>query len=147
MRQFAAVWLSAVVPRLVADPEGRLQALTLFEWLCQQHPGRFQPGQLRTLQRRVRAWRAQHGPDHEVYFEQVAIPGREAAFDFTDASELFPSLTFRAADDALGRTHGERADVEYVRVLHLAATTSERQVEATLRARLDAGAPCDYGSA
>ena len=382
------------------------QALTLFEWLCQQHPSRFRPGQLRTLQRRVRTWRAQHGPDHEVYFEQVAVPGREAAFDFTDASdlgvtirgvpfphllfewvlsysgwtyvalalsetfealvagvqgalwtlgaapavlrhdnlsaatrelrrsggrqltarfrqvlehyglrssriqprkahengvveqshfrtktaieqalllrgatdfvdeaayltflravvdrtrnraaavrlaeerihlrplpaapipeyttfqcrvrkwstirvggraysvpsrlightvevhqhptlvqvfyggevlctmprlrgaadhridyrhiikslvrkpgafaryrfreELFPSLTFRAAYDALGRTHGERADVEYVRLLHLAATTSERQVEATLRARLDAGDPCDYASA
>ena len=96
------VWLSAVVPRLVADAAGRLQALTLFEWLCEQHPGRFRPGQLRTLQRRVRAWRAQHGPDHEVYFEQVAVPGREAAFDFTDASDLgvtirgvpFPHLLF-----------------------------------------------------
>ena len=59
---FADVWLSEVVPRLVADTAGRLQALTLFEWLCEQHPGRFAPGQLRTLQRRVREWRAQHGP-------------------------------------------------------------------------------------
>ena len=96
------MWLSEVVPRLVADAAGRLQALTLFEWLCEQHPGRFEPGQLRTLQRRVRAWRAQHGPDHEVYFEQVAVPGREAAFDFTDARDLgvtirgvpFPHLLF-----------------------------------------------------
>ena len=51
-------------------------------------------------------------------------------------------LTFRAAYDAC-RTHGERADVEYVRLLHLAATTGQRRVE-TLRARLDAGDPCDY---
>ena len=58
----------------------------------------------------------------------------------------FRRLTFRSAYDALGRTHGERADVEYVRLLHLAATTSERQVEATLRARLDAGLACDYAS-
>lgn len=57
---------------------------------------------------------------------------------------MFPSLTFRAAYDALGGTHGERAGVEYVRLLHLAATTGERRVEAALRARLDAGAPCDY---
>ena len=57
-----------------------------------------------------------------------------------------PSLVFRAAYDALGRTHGERADVEHVRLLHLAATTSERRVEATLRAKLDAGAPCDYAA-
>ena len=362
---FADVWESEVVPQLVADTDGRLQVLTLFKALCRRHPGRFQTGQLRTLQRRVRDWRVQYGPDREVYFEQVAVPGREAAFDFTDASdlgvtlrgvpfphllfewvlsyskwtyvglvlsetfealvaglqgalwmlgavpallrhdnlsaathelkrsggrqltarfrqvlehyglgssriqpgkahengvaeqshfrtktaieqalllrgdrdfddessylrfvravvdeernrpaaarlaeeraflrplpaarvpeyttfrcrvrkwstirlgsriysvpsrrhiiaslvrkpgafaryrfreELFPSLTFRAAYDALGRTHGERADVEYVRLLHLAAMTSERQVEATLRARLDAGDTCEYAS-
>ena len=85
---FANVWQSEVVPQLVADTEGRLQALTLFTELCRRHPGRFQPGQLRTLQRRVREWRAQDGPEREVYFEQVAVPGREAAFDFTDASSL-----------------------------------------------------------
>ena len=85
---FADVWESEVVPRLVADTEGRLQALTLFRELSRRHPDRFEPGQLRTLQRRVREWRAQDGPGREVYFEQVAIPGREAAFDFTDASDL-----------------------------------------------------------
>ena len=44
----------------------------------------------------------QYGPDREVYFEQVAVPGREAAFDCTDASDLgvtirgvaFPHLLF-----------------------------------------------------
>ena len=36
--------------------------------------------------------------------------------------------------------------VEYVRLLHLAATTGERRVEATLRVRLDAGDPCDYAA-
>ncbi len=99
---FADVWTSEVVPRLVADEQGRLQALTLFEWLGTRYPGRFQPGQLRTFQRRVRDWRAQHGPDVEVYFEQVAVPGREGALDFTDAGDLgvtihggaFPHLLF-----------------------------------------------------
>ena len=41
-------------------------------------------------------------PDREVYFEQAAVPGREAAFDFTDAGGLgvtlrgvgFPHLLF-----------------------------------------------------
>ena len=86
----------------MADTDGRLQVLTLFKALCRRYPGRFQPGQLRTLQRRVRDWRVQYGPDREVYFEQVAVPGREAAFDFTDASDLgvtirgvpFPHLLF-----------------------------------------------------
>ena len=85
---FADVWQSEVVPQLVADTDGRLQALTLFKVLCRRHPGRFQAGQRRTLQRRVRDWRVQYGPDREVYFEQVAVPGREAAFDCTDASDL-----------------------------------------------------------
>ena len=95
---FADVWQSEVVPQLVADTDGRLQVLTLFKALCRRHPGRFQPGQLRTLQRRVREWRVQYGPDREVYFEQVPVPGREAAFDFTDLSDL--GVTLVAADRA-----------------------------------------------
>ena len=99
---FADVWQSEVVPQLVADTDGRLQVLTLFKALCGRHPDRYQPGQLRTLQRRVRDWRVKYGPDREAYFEQVAVPGREAAFDFTDASDLgvtlggvrFPHLLF-----------------------------------------------------
>ena len=85
---FESVWATEVVPRLAADTERRLQALTLFDWLCSQYPGRFQPGQVRTLQRRVRDWRAEHGSDLEAYFEQTAVPGREGALDFTDASGL-----------------------------------------------------------
>jgi hypothetical protein len=87
--------------------------------------------------------------DHRIDYRHiigslVRKPGAFARYRFRE--ELFPSLTFRAAYDALGRTHGERADVEYVRLLHLATTTGERRVEATLRARLDAGDPCDYAS-
>lgn len=69
---FEGLWATEVVPRLAADTERRLQTLTLFEWLCERYPGRFRPGQVRTLQRRVRDWRAQHGPDVEAYFEQTA---------------------------------------------------------------------------
>ena len=87
--------------------------------------------------------------DHRIDYRHIIAslvrkPGAFARYRFRE--ELFPTLTFRTAYDALGRTHGERADVEYVRLLHLAATTNERQVAATLRARLDAGDPCDYAS-
>ena len=86
---------------------------------------------------------AEHRIDYRhIIGSLVRKPGAFARYRFRE--ELFPSLTFRAAYDALGRTHGERADVEYVRLLHLTATTGERRVEATLRARLDAGDPCDY---
>jgi hypothetical protein len=79
-----------------------LDATTLLEQLRTRHGDSFGPGQLRTLQRRIHHWRALHGPPKEVFFEQRPEPGREAAFDFTDASELgvtiaglsFPHLLF-----------------------------------------------------
>jgi hypothetical protein len=40
-----------------------LEAKTLFEVLVEKYPGRYEQGQLRTLQRRVKAWRAEQGPD------------------------------------------------------------------------------------
>src|SRR5262245_44814291 len=42
-----------------------LEAKTLFELLVEKYPGRYEPGQLRTLQRRVRIWRAEHGPEKD----------------------------------------------------------------------------------
>lgn len=85
---FEGVWDEEIVPLLVRDAERVLQATTLFEWLESRYPGRFEAGQLRTLQRRMRDWRALQGPDREVYFEQVHPPGREAQLDFTHAAEL-----------------------------------------------------------
>jgi hypothetical protein len=70
----------------------RLQAKTLFQALQRQHPGRFSDGQLRTLQRRVKLWRAEHGPAKEVFFAQVHHPGRLAASDFTHCSGLGVTL-------------------------------------------------------
>ena len=55
---------SEVEARLRVTPE--LEAKTLFELLQEAHPGRYDDGQLRTLQRRIRQWRAAHGPDRTV---------------------------------------------------------------------------------
>ena len=85
---FASVWDTDVVPLLVADEKAILEAKTVLEALRGRHGDAYGPGQLRTLQRRMRDWRALHGPGKEVYFEQVPVPGREAAFDFTDCTEL-----------------------------------------------------------
>ncbi len=65
-----------------------LQATTLIELLQERHPGELSDGQARTLQRRLRDWRADNGPTKEVYFEQRHVAGREAAVDFTHATEL-----------------------------------------------------------
>jgi transposase len=85
---FEEVWETDVLPLLVADTLGELEAKTIFDELRRTKPGVFEPGQLRTLQRRVREWRAEHGPDKEVYFPQEHRPGRMASMDFTHATEL-----------------------------------------------------------
>lgn len=85
---FAEVWDTEVIPLLKADEDGALQAKTIFDELVRRYPGKFESGQLRTLQRHVRDWRAVNGPPKEVFFEQDHPPGREAAFDFTHCKEL-----------------------------------------------------------
>jgi hypothetical protein len=60
-----------------------LEAKTLFEDLQRRYPGRFADGQLRTLQRRVKAWRALEGPAKEVFFPQVHKAGQLCQSDFT----------------------------------------------------------------
>jgi hypothetical protein len=85
---FAEVWQSELVPLLERDEERVLEAQTLLGELEKRRPGCFSALQLRTLQRRVREWRALHGPEREVFFPQEHVPGRECAFDFTHGKEL-----------------------------------------------------------
>jgi len=65
-----------------------LQAKTLFDDLQRRYPGRFADGQLRTLQRRVKVWRALKGPAREVFFPQQHHPGVLAQSDFTHMDAL-----------------------------------------------------------
>ena len=74
-----------VEARLQIAPE--LEAKALFEHLMVEF-GRYEPGQLRTFQRKVRRWRALHGPDKEVFFPQQHRPAEAAQTDFTWANEL-----------------------------------------------------------
>ena len=75
-----------VAAKLEEAPE--LEAKALFEWLAERHPGTFQEGQVRTLQRRVQQWRALHGPGKEIYFAQEHKPGVRLSTDFTCMNEL-----------------------------------------------------------
>lgn len=77
-----------------------------------------------------------------VIWTLVTKPGAFARYRYREC--LFPTLTFRRAFDALEARHGSRADVEYVRILHLAAGTSEVEVEAVLAGLLDRGELIDY---
>jgi hypothetical protein len=51
-------------------------------------PDRYEAGQLRTFERRVEQWRAEHGPDKEVFFPQAHRPGEAGQTDFTEAMSL-----------------------------------------------------------
>jgi hypothetical protein len=82
---FEAHW-PEVEAKLRETPE--LEAKTLFALLQEKHPGRYEDGQLRTLQRHVKRWRAAHGPEREVVLAQQHRPGEAAQTDFTHATEL-----------------------------------------------------------
>lgn len=73
-----------------------------------------------------------------------ASPGAFAQYRFRE--DLFPTLTFRRAYDALRAFRGERADVEYVRVLKLAADNFESDVEVALERLLAGHATFDYAA-
>jgi transposase InsO family protein len=80
------VWESEVVPLLKEAPT--LMAVTVLEELQRREPGRYAESVLRTLQRRMRQWRAEHGAEREIYFAQEHPPGRLGLSDFTVADEL-----------------------------------------------------------
>jgi len=65
-----------------------LEAKTLFEYIQRKYPGRYQDGQLRTLQRRIKVWRALEGPAKEVYFPQEYTAGDLCESDFTFMNKL-----------------------------------------------------------
>ena len=82
---FEQVWDDV---KLKLEVNGGLEAKTLFEWLQREYPGYFSDGQLRTLQRRIKQWRALEGPAKEVYFDQQHCPGQLCESDFTHMTGL-----------------------------------------------------------
>lgn len=81
----AEVFDSEVVPLLQGAPQVR--PIAIFEELKRRHPS-LRENVRRTLERRIRAWRAQHGPEREVIFRQVHEPGRLGLSDFTEMGDV-----------------------------------------------------------
>ncbi len=82
---FESIWGDAL--EFLKNNAG-LEVKTLFEYFQEHHPGRFTEGQLRTLQRKVKVWKALEGPGKEVYFPQVHYPGVLSCSDFTHMDNL-----------------------------------------------------------
>jgi hypothetical protein len=84
-RPFEDHW-PEIEARLRDTPE--LEAKTLVRAAAGGVPRPIDAGQLRTLQRRVKRWRAAHGPDQEVVLAQQHRPGEAAQTDFTHESTI-----------------------------------------------------------
>ena len=88
---FAEVWETEVVPLLKNAPQ--LMAITILRKLQEDHVESFPDGVVRTLQRRIRQWRALEGPPKEVFFPQEHAPGDRGLSDFTDMGDLNVTIT------------------------------------------------------
>jgi hypothetical protein len=80
------VWDSLLVPLLEDKPE--LSPLTLLEYLQTREPSHYPDNLLRTLQRRIKNWKALHGPAKPVMFRQSHPPGQQGLSDFTQLKGL-----------------------------------------------------------
>ena len=95
-----AVWETELLPLLEAKPD--LTGTTLLDYLQEQYPEHYDQTILRTLQRRVKQWRALHGPEREVIFRQQAVVAQQGFSDFTHPDnpitiqfKAFPHLLYQ----------------------------------------------------
>ena len=94
----ADIFETEVVPILENSPG--IRPIGVFEALMQRHPD-LDPGVRRTLERRIRAWRAEHGPEREVIFRQKHEPGHRGLSDFTHMGSLGVSVAGQPLDHML----------------------------------------------
>src|ERR1700733_6142369 len=78
------VFETEIVPILKSAPS--LRPVAVFEEMLRRHPD-LGTGIRRTLERRIRAWRAIHGEEQEVIFRQIHELGQLGLSDFTDMGE------------------------------------------------------------
>lgn len=110
----ADIFDSEIVPLLQAAPG--LRVVAIYEEMCRRHPD-LAPGIRRTLERRIRSWRALHGADQEVIFRQVHEPGRMGLSDFTDMGDLGVSIAGVSLDHRLYHFRLMWSDFEHAHVI------------------------------
>ena len=100
---YADVWDTDILPLLKVDAHGKLYARTILEELMEKYPNRFSMSQLRTIERRIKEWRAEHGMGPEAYIPQEHLPGLEAQVDFTSGTSLGVTIRRQAYPHKLGQ--------------------------------------------
>jgi len=94
----ADIFEAEVVPMLKAAPG--IRAIAIFDEMIRRHP-ELGAGIRRTLERRIRSWRAIHGEEQEIIFRQVHVPGRMGLSDFTDMGAAGVTIAGVALDHRL----------------------------------------------
>ena len=94
----AGIFEEEVVPILRNSAD--IRPVGVFQELMRRHP-ELDPGIRRTLERRIRDWRARHGPDREVIFRQTHAPGRLGLSDFTSMNALGVTVAGQPLDHRL----------------------------------------------
>lgn len=82
----ADIFEAEIAPLLKAAPG--LRPVGVLEEMARRHPDRDWEALRRTLERRIRAWRAIYGAEQEVIFRQTHEPGRLGLSDFTEMGDL-----------------------------------------------------------
>jgi hypothetical protein len=104
-----------------------LQAIAVFEEIRRRRP-ELRPGIRRTLERRIRAWRALHGPEQDVIFRQAHEPGRLGLSDFTKAVHLGVAIA-DAPFNTVSTTSGWRIPASNMSIWYWAASASSRRCQ------------------
>ena len=94
----AGIFDEVVVPMLEAAPG--LRPIAIFEELRRRY-SETEFGSRRTLEGRIRDWRAMNGQDREVIFRQVHEAGRLGLSDFTCMDDLAVSIAGQPLDHLL----------------------------------------------
>ena len=108
------VWQSELEPMLKREP--KLEAMTLFEYLQVHYPGQYQ-SVLRTVQRRVSEWKAQHGVAPEVMFELRHTPGEMGYSDFTELKKVTVTIGGKAFEHLLYHYRLAYSGWQYVQII------------------------------
>ena len=94
----ADIFDTVVVPILQSSPG--IRPVAVYEEVLRRHP-ELSPGIRRTLERRIRAWNAEHGPEQEVIFRQTHEPGKMGLSDFTAMGKLGVTIAGEPLDHRL----------------------------------------------
>ncbi len=139
----ADVFDSEVVP-LLKEAAG-VRPIAIFEEMRRRHP-ELPRNVRRTLERRIRAWKAVHGKERDVIFRQVQEPGRMGLSDFTEMGDMDITVAGLPLEHRLYHFRLAYSGFEHARVI-LGGESYVALAEGLQNALWElGGAPCEHRS-